>query len=145
MSSPKLTDAGATCVRCQTTLEDWQAEAPHHDPDGDVLCDDCYYDEYTFDCLRCGEEVPIEREMDIGTVLLLGDEWANGDLPSGAYRVLAHPAYMQPMIGATELFPHALQWLGPYLSTQGNGWRDSGCVCARCERDVLVENLHEAD
>jgi hypothetical protein len=42
------------CHSCGAELTEQDLEGPEHDEDGNIICDDCYHEEYCFECCMCG-------------------------------------------------------------------------------------------
>lgn len=104
---------GIQCGWCEDALEGGELESPTSVGD-EIVCDDCYndwFDENSFDCAWCCEQVPDEDESDI--FLLFADDIAvrASDEPvarPGVYLVLKRPCCTQSLIGHPTLWGDAV-------------------------------------
>ena len=85
-------DVGCTellCSVCAKQLDQEQAEDPHRDEDGDIVCDECWSEDYEYLCHLCQNLVEIEDNQKhiFVTPALAADQ----KMQTGIYRVVNLP------------------------------------------------------
>jgi hypothetical protein len=120
------------CYSCGEELKGQDLEGPRHDEDGNVLCDDCYYEEYCFECCMCGDYA-INKEKQ--TVIIFDETFG---VKPGLYQILKRPFYYCPVAGeGAGVFNDALQRIGDIPDgVTGDGYM-AGYLCADCQRKVM--------
>lgn len=104
-----------------------------------VVCWECYRDEYSFECCCCGETADIQEQGAIGNLLVaVGKEDEDGKteagVPAGLYRITGHPYYMQSMVGAGWLFETEIERVGDVPRGIDTDGYPAGHFCSECSR-----------
>ena len=91
------------CGWCGCELDEEEKESPRLNEDGDVICDNCWSDEYEGACYRCRETVE-RSELDMSPlrlIIVLDDAPGSPtNLTPGYYRVTKWPLYSDGMVEA---------------------------------------------
>jgi hypothetical protein len=96
-------DGLLTCSWCDEQLDAAQSANPERSTDGEVVCDDCYYEVYYVECQRCMNTVDkVEMEARPGELLVIlhKSSGIRGDLEPGYYRVKGWPFFADGIIEA---------------------------------------------
>lgn len=128
------TDVEINCAWCEEILDEEEAGAPRTDSDGDPICDDCWYDEYTFQCCLCKEY----DHVNVQHFYLVVGQGARGwraDVTPGIYYVKCGPYHGGSMFRG-HLFDDNLLRLrdipnGSYLDTYFERY-PVGHLCRTC-------------
>lgn len=133
------------CTCCHEKLDDEQASAPRRDTDGDIMCDDCYRDEYETQCERCMNIVEkTEMGANPGEIIAVWQKsparFGVGDLEPGYYRVKQWPIYADGMIEGYMFADHLekvceLDSEG-LLSVEQGATAMCGALCQSCRDQV---------
>ena len=59
------------CNWCGTVLSEEEAAYPRHDDMGNVLCDECHRDHYTFTCHYCENYEDKKQECRVGSLFVV--------------------------------------------------------------------------
>ena len=89
------------CTYCGNELDDEETANPEKDEDGDVMCDQCYDENFRDYCDRCGEKVEkTGLGSEPGHLIAVWVETQGNpeDLKPGYYRVKEWPFYADGMI-----------------------------------------------
>lgn len=86
------------CSWCETLLDSEEKGSPHRDNEGRIICDDCYNDEYRFNCAKCGELVDLD-----GAKFFILTFGGNNNVDKGVYEILKFPFYVSNVIGTDEI------------------------------------------
>lgn len=92
---------GEYCTWCGEELDSEERENPERDDRGELMCDECYDEEYMGYCDRCGEKrAKSELEANPGDLIAiwLTAPGARGNLAPGYYRVNGWPFFADGMI-----------------------------------------------
>lgn len=132
------------CTYCGHELDAEERDAPSHDEQGDVLCDECYDEHFRDNCGRCDERVDT-ADLDTSPGQLIGI-WntapaSGGELAPGYYRVKRRPFYVDWMIGG-HFYPDALEFVLP-LDEWGQRQAEesmhlSGPLCGACRAHLAT-------
>lgn len=133
---------GEHCTWCGEALDSEERESPERDDSGDVMCDDCYDEEYRGYCDRCGEKHDkSELAANPGDLIAI---WRtapglSGDLMPGYYRVNGWPFFADGMIEG-YFYNDRLERVTD-LDEQGKRGADdaytlSGPLCSCCHAEV---------
>ncbi len=104
----------------------------------EVLCGDCYIDDFTFECVRCHESKPIEEQGQIGAHIVIVDE-DEADKPVGLYRILNHPYYVSAVVGAGWIIGSAVDRVGDVPQGIDTDGYPVGHLCRECSAKSLAE------
>ncbi len=122
------------CESCGKTLTGEYAETPW---DEGWYCYDCWFDDFQFECCRCGHYDHVDRQDEFFVVfepvaMLCGQ---NDEASPGIYEVVAFPYYGGPIIGSGYLYGNALRRV---RDVDFANCDDYGCghLCLTC-RDAL--------
>ncbi len=107
-----------SCSFCGNAFDEEESQSPSRDPnDGQSVCDRCYSDNFTFDCVRCGSEGDIEDQH---RYLIILEEC--GGLGPGIYRINDRPYF---------------------TSNYFNMWWNVRCLSRLRDADGRYANLYE--
>ena len=92
------------CNNCEEILNEEEEENPYKDKKGNILCDECYHDDYCTYCCVCLEPVP---DGNVNHFFLFQEDIDDGDiitnLKPGLYKVLKRPFYLANRISGTVM------------------------------------------
>jgi hypothetical protein len=111
--------------------------APRKDAGGDLICDDCYNDEYEFTCSKCENYANISDRDTIGNLLIVVDS-EEAKMPAGVYEIVKHPYWGGDMF-SMWLYPTALKLLSSDtfgLSIENMNY-PVGHVCPECKQEIV--------
>ncbi len=89
------------CAWCEECLDAEQSANPERSDDGEIICDECYREEYRDDCNRCMDIVDkTELEARPGEMIAVLREapGLSGDMEPGYYRVKEWPFFADGII-----------------------------------------------
>lgn len=115
------------CYSCGEELKGQDLEGPEHDEDGNILCDDCYHEEFCFECCLCGE---YGDNKDKYNMIVVFNKEVKAE--PGLYRITKEPFWHYHII------PNAVQRIGDIPE----GTHSDGCLlgylCAECQGKVQL-------
>jgi hypothetical protein len=129
--SAKKTSA-KTCEWCGEKLDAEESGSPRI-KDGEVMCDDCYDRNFTFNCYLCGgsddEELTGTHVVVLKATLAFGTKGKR----RGIYKVLKCPYHGGSLLGPDEIFPDAVKWHTPLPKTEADESEYAcGHLCGPC-------------
>lgn len=122
------------CSYCKDAIPREQHADPYTDDNGDAVCDSCYYDYFTFSCVRCCNLEEKKFEGAIGELFAVTDASV---APTGIYRVLDWPFYGGPMIGRSWLFEEAVKRVRKTACGCDTNGYPCGFICRECRGALL--------
>ena len=97
------------CTICKEELNTEEIDSPHKNKNGDIICDQCFKDKYTYLCPLCENNFDEDFTKKISpTYLLISDyasEWVGVD--SGIYEIVAYPFFYDRMT-TLDIIPKAV-------------------------------------
>lgn len=150
------------CAMCERRLSEGEIDFPYA-PRGEVICESCRLEEYTFDCCRCGGvEEKTERDC-VGALLVVARDLPN--LAAGIYRIERWPywsyadvtrieEYLFAEAGIGTLYPESLKLVSKdiggcqpedYDHGGGKGQYACGDLCCGCAAEILEAEKRAAD
>lgn len=95
------------CSRCGNDLSEDEMEAPREDESGEIMCDDCYSDNYEELCPICSNiyDKPTTPE---DTYFVISKETEHeAEMKAGFYQVLRYPVFCAATggLGPTYMYP----------------------------------------
>lgn len=124
-------DTTAVCAWCDEDLDD--DPYSHEDAADVLLCRECYYEAYMFECCRCDEYESIDVQH---RMLVVVEEVR--DVRPGIYRIVKFPYEVNAIIGA-YLIGSALDRIGNVPADVDTGGLPCGHLCAECQAAVQKE------
>jgi hypothetical protein len=119
------------CHSCGAELTEQDLEGPEHDEDGNIICDDCYHEEYCFECCLCGEYGDVKDQHNMVVV------FEESMVEPGLYRVLNESYWAAPLLGKAIIFPHAVERIGDIPEGANDRGYQLGHLCADCQEKVM--------
>lgn len=119
------------CTWCDQELSDDELEAPYSTEDNEILCDECYYEEYEFTCCWC-EEHGLQKNQH--KILVIFDE-NEADMPVGVYEITHFPYYTDDML-SMWLTKWALKKLTDLPEGLEQGYYPCGHLCKSCQGKI---------
>ena len=109
---PGCYDSGIKCVQCDAVLTGEQMESPYENDDNEVMCDDCYEDEYMSVCPICEDSFEKSRKLEDGYYFAITKEAVedsgvmyNGEnMKPGIYKALEYPMYRADIVFGFNYF-----------------------------------------
>ena len=95
--NPKSAKEHVICSWCGKVLDDEESVNPRTDSNNDVMCDDCYSDEYQYRCWLCDEWV--DTEDNEKHLIVLKELAEDQDMKPGIYEVVGYPVYSDSILG----------------------------------------------
>ena len=94
------------CTECKTELDTEEAESPRLDEDGNIICDECFENQYSHLCPLCGEIFDEDFSVKISPKHILITEYAAEELRlnPGIYEIISYPFFAD---GITEFYLYA--------------------------------------
>jgi hypothetical protein len=125
------------CSWCGAQLGGDEIESPYRDTDGDLLCDECYHDNFEFTCCLCENYEHTDHQHDY---LVIFEKC--GGLARGVYRIKSFPYYTSNYFSMwwnreSLAKVHGLPW--KFSSDDGY---PSGHICWGCRNEL---GLRQAD
>lgn len=134
------------CYECNEKLTESEIESQYLTPQGELLCEICYDEEYApVSCSMCEEDEEPQYFGDIGTVLVCVDADGTGLSSIGVYEITDHPYYADGMITMT-MFESSLK----LLTTNLYGLEDKtdgypiDHLCRSCSHRIKSDLLHNS-
>lgn len=118
------------CEWCGERLEDEEAADPRRDAGGDLMCDQCWHDEYEFTCAFCENYEHNDHQHDFLVVW----QKTTGVEP-GVYRTLG--SYWTSDMFSMWLHPDQLERVGDIPKGKGGGHYPCGHLCLKCRKPFL--------
>jgi hypothetical protein len=126
------------CEYCGEELEGEELESPHRDPAGNVMCDDCYEEYFTFPCYLCENSANVEQR-NVGHLLVVNDA-EECRIARGVYRIKELPYYTSDYFNMWFI-EEALELTDiPVPELVGRGY-PSGHLCYECEQKLLRQGV----
>ena len=130
------------CIDCGDQLTEEEVAAPNRDTDGDVLCNECWSNEYLFECGKCEDYTPkligdVDYYGGIGSVFVSHDEYETG-AKKGIYTVIKHPFYHADLFGAW-LLEDAVEQLSPSTHGMVENHYPIAFLCGECAKKIKQE------
>lgn len=131
------------CTVCGDELDLEEVESPCVDKDGDIICDECFEDKYSYMCPLCGEMFDEDFSEKISPKYLLILEYAGEKLGvgPGIYEILSCPFFADGMI-EMYLYKTAINKTSalPDDLNEDDLWSDMYYVCDECvEKNVPMD------
>ena len=88
------------CTECGTELDAEEAESPRVDKDGDIICDQCFENQYSYLCPLCGEIFDEDFSVKISPKHILVTKYAAEELgfDPGIYEIISYPFFADGII-----------------------------------------------
>jgi hypothetical protein len=122
------------CSYCQDELDDEEIKNPPKGEDGNILCDDCYNEEYCFECCLCGDYGDIKDQHKMVVV------FREAMVKPGLYKVLDESYWAASLLDDDTndiVFPHAVQRIGDIPEGAHSDGYLLGHLCAECQEKVV--------
>ena len=93
------------CTRCGERLGAEEIESPSVDKDGDIICDHCFEEQYTYNCPVCEEFFDEDFSQKISPKYLLISDYAGEEMgvESGIYEIISYPFFRDGMISMSMI------------------------------------------
>lgn len=129
MSFISLLNASVPCINCEHLIPDNEMEHVSRDPDGDPICDECYYDRYHFRCSLCEE---YEHNRHQHNVMVVYEDDVIQEQGPGLFQIVDLPYYADGMIEG-YVIESAVKRVGPLpKGAQSSCGYPAGHLCRRC-------------
>lgn len=129
------------CTLCEEELDEEETESPRVGKDGDVICDRCFDERYSYTCPVCEEEFREDFSVKISPKYLLITEYASEDIgiDSGIYEILSYPFYTDGVI-EIHIFKSAMKRISglPNDLDEDDLWSDIYYVCDDCIKKMSL-------
>jgi hypothetical protein len=130
------------CTVCGDELDPEEVESPRRDKDGDIICDHCFEEQYSYTCPICEEMFDEDFSEKISPKYLLITTYAGEELgvDPGIYEIVSYPFYADGLI-ETHLFKSAVKKIAdlPDDLDEDNLWCDEYYICDECVEHVLID------
>jgi hypothetical protein len=129
------------CTLCEEELDEEEIESPRKDRDGDIICDKCFDDRYSYHCPICEEMFSEDFSVKISPKYPLIAEYASEDIDidSGIYEILSYPFYADGVI-EIHIFKSAVKRISglPNDLDEDDLWSDIYYVCDDCIKKMSL-------
>lgn len=128
------------CDCCGHIMSDEDVRDPH--PNWPGICNDCYLDNHTTECDRCGNYEDEDQFGEIGGCIVVVH---SAGISPGVYEVLARPFYSQPIIGGgAYIYSEAVRRLNVPIGKVDDDGAPCHMLCRECSRAAKrLETKHQ--
>jgi hypothetical protein len=116
------------CTMCGNRLHNHEVNDPRTNDEGNLVCDDCYREHYTFECCLCGEDDETTHQHNM--VVVFDDQ---AGVPVGTYRVTGCPYYSCSILGDGEILPFRVERIGDVPNGAESDGYWCGHLCRECQ------------
>ncbi len=124
------------CTYCGEELDEYELEEPYKDPDGDIMCDNCYTQDYLQECNIC-EEYYDKPENAEETFFVMNESSKVQGMEPGVYKVLKWPYYSGSIIGSLYITKYNVERVADYNE------EDEGEICSCCYKELTRDILNK--
>jgi len=95
------------CSYCGNDLSEEELEYPREDESGDIMCDNCYYDNYEEICPICENSYIKQNTPEETYFIVSKDTEKDAGIKAGVYQVLKYPVFCAATggLGTTYMYP----------------------------------------
>jgi len=122
------------CTFCGEELDIEEEECPQYDNEGDVICDNCYRENFLFTCVYCQDYGLLENRGDIGSLFASTSE-EDTDLQNGIYEIIDHPFYISDMF-SMRILEDSVKLISTDISKIHTRGYPIGFLCEECSQKI---------
>ena len=117
------------CTYCENELDKEESKNPRTDSDGDIICDECFHEEYEEVCPLCGDyfEKGNPQEGEYYFAITKNDDCR---VQPGVYVAVTFPFYIDNMF-TQRVITNNVEKVGDLEGNDLNVWR-GGRICLEC-------------
>lgn len=116
------------CTSCGERIPLDEMDNMSRDPDGDPICDRCYFDRYHFECSLCSEYEHNRHQHNV--MVVYENDVIRGQKP-GLFQIVNLPYFMDGMIEGYVIETAVSRVAKLPKGAQSSGW-PAGQLCRRC-------------